>query len=223
MTSTAPLSFRSRAFKDAAWFHLAFFTVAIPLALTLRGAALGWTLLGLAALYNVLLPVIGIWRGHRQWFPLWAFLMPLSAALPMADWMLVERMGTLEFPDHGVPRIGGLVPIYFVGLWIMLLWPLCWSAQLARFPYLQTGVLAAVAFIAWEWAARPLGLWHAIGVKSLAGFALYPIVPEILLSMAALWMWRQLDSSPRPAQIAGALAVAIFYAGALALALLWIG
>ena len=212
-----------RALREALFFHAAFFAFAIPLALSLRGAALGQALLGLVLLYNLALPAVGAWRGHRGWVALWAFLLPLSLALPCADWMLVARMGTLHFPDHGIWRLGGAVPAYFMGLWIMLLWPLCWFASALRWPYPAAAALGLGGFLVWEWAARPMNLWHAQGVKTLAGFALYPLLPEVLLTLAALWMWRSLHDASLPARLAGALSVAVFYAGALSLALLWIG
>jgi hypothetical protein len=107
---------RNAAFKDALVFHAVFFAVALPAALLLKDKALGTTLVVLALGYNIALPLAGFVRGHDRWPRLWLFLVPLSLTLPCADWMLVERMGTLMFPDHGVPRLGGAVPIYFMGL-----------------------------------------------------------------------------------------------------------
>lgn len=212
-----------RGMQDALRFHLVFFAIAIPIALLSQGTKLGWAILLLAAAYNISLPLMCYWRGHRQGLNLWLFLLPLSVALPCADWMLVKQMGTLTFPDHGIYRLGGAVPVYFMGLWIMLLWPLCWLAQATRFPYSVSAVGGLAAFLTWEWAARPMNLWHAQDVQQIAGFALYPLIPEMLLVLAALWMWRQHGRSALPVRIFCAVSVAIFYAGALSLALLWIG
>lgn len=136
--------------------------------------------------------------------------------------MLVNQ-GTLIFPDHDVPRLGGAVPLYFCGLWIMLLWQLCWLASFSRRPFLLVAFLSLAAFLVWEWAARPMQLWEAHNVRQIAGFALYPLIPEAMLSLGSLWMWRQLKNAPYWQQLIGALSLAVFYAGALALALLWIG
>lgn len=209
--------------RDALIFHAVFFAVAIPVALSQQADHLGLALLGLALLYNIALPLVGLQRNHKGWFPLWLFLLPLSLTLPCADWMLVQRMGTLSFPDHSVPRIGDAVPFYFMGLWIMLLWQVCWLAQATRKPYPVAAVLALIGFLVWEWAARPMSLWHAQGVHMVAGFALYPIIPEVLLALSALWMWRTLEHKPWLQRLAGALAVTVFYAGALSLSLLWTG
>lgn len=208
--------------RDALLFHAGFFVLALPMALLLRGAALGQAILLLALAYNLALPLIGHWRGHRQWLRLWAFLLPLSVSLPCADWMLAERMHTLSFPDHGIPRLGGVVPVYFMGLWIMLLWPLTLLAEASRRPYPLAAALALLLFAGWELAAAPLGLWQAVGVRAFAGAAYYPLPAELLLSLATLWMWRRMQVAPLVQQVLAALAVTVFYAGALSLSLLWI-
>lgn len=211
------------AVRDAVLFHSVFFALAIPVALALDGHALGLALCGFALAYNVLLPSVGKRLAHDDWVDLWKFLLPLSIALPCADWMLVERMGTLTFPDHGIARIGGAVPVYFMGLWIMLLWQVCWLAMATKRPYASVAVLSLAGFLIWEWAARPMNLWHAQDVKQIAGFALYPLIPEVLLSMLSLWAWRTLKHEGALQRIFGALGIAVFYAGALSLSLLWIG
>lgn len=210
--------------RDALIFHLGFFLVAVPVAIGVPDKALGKAILILAAIYNILLPAIANWRGHRQWYLLWVFLLPLSFTLPMADWMLVKRMGTLVFPDHGVPKFANVVPVYFAGLWIMLLWPvsLFASATPRKWSYLTAAVLGLVLFVGWEWAARPLQLWHAVNVRTFMGFALYPLIPEALLCVATLWMWRATTMSPRWQKVVGALGVTFFYAGTLSLFLLWV-
>lgn len=210
--------------RDALIFHALFFALALPVALTLEGKALGRALVWLAAIYNLALPLAARWRRHHQWYVLWTFLLPLSVTLTLPDWMLVKRMGTLVFPDHGVPKFANVVPVYFAGLWIMLLWPvtLFASAIKGRWSYAFAGAAALVLFVAWEWAAVPLQLWEPRNVRTIAGMAIYPLIPEALLAMAALWMWRITQDLPRWQKLLGALAVMVFYAGALSLALLWI-
>jgi hypothetical protein len=97
------------------------------------------------------------------------------------------------------------------------------SAVKRSYSYLAAGLLALLLFTTWEWAARPLELWHARNVRMVAGFALYPLLPEALLGIAALWMWRTTTMSPRWQKVAGAMGVTVFYAGALSLFLLWVG
>lgn len=214
---------RSDSFRDALIFHAGFFAIAMPIALSLKGSALGSALVVMVLGYNIALPLTGKFRGHAQWTRLWLFLLPLSLTLPFADWVLVELMGTLIFPDHGIPRLGGAVPVYFMGLWIILLWMVLWFAQLTPRPYFAAALISFAGFIFWEWAARPMALWHAVDVNQIAGFALYPLIPEVLLCLCALYFWRLLHNKPRHQQIVAALGLTTFYTGALALSLLWIG
>lgn len=210
--------------RDALVFHLLFFLVAVPVAIGVPDKALGKAILILAALYNILLPAIANWRGHRQWYLLWLFLLPLSFTLPMADWMLVKRMGTLVFPDHGVPKFANVVPVYFAGLWIMLLWPVSLFASAAprKWSYLAAALLGLTLFVVWEIAARPLNLWHPRHVTTFMGAAIYPLAPEALLCVVTLWMWRATTMSPRWQKVLGAIGITFFYAGALSLFLLWV-
>ena len=215
----------SASLRDALLMQLVFFAVAIPAVLLVPAKSMGRAVLIAAALYNMVLPAVASWRGYRQWYLLWIFLLPLSLTLPMADWMLVKRMDVLVFPNHGVPKFANVVPVYFAGLWIMLLWPVCLYASAVKRPwsYVAAGAIALTLFGVWEWAAQYLTLWHAENVRMVAGMALYPLIPEALLGVAALWMWRATTMSPRWQKIAGAVSVMVFYAGALSLCLLWIG
>lgn len=210
--------------RDAALFHLAFFALALPLTLSLEGHDLGRALIWLAALYNLALPLAARWRRHPQWYVLWTFLLPLSLTLPAADWLLVKRMGSLVFPNYGVPKLANVVPVYFAGMWIMLLWPITlYAAAIQRgWSYLFAGFAGLLLFLVAEWAAPGLGLWYPQNVLTVGGVALYPLIPEALLAVAALWMWRVTAEAPRWQKIVGALAVTVFYAGALSLFLLWI-
>lgn len=218
-----PLIALRRQQQDALWFHALFFALAVPLAWMLRGSALGWLLLTAALTYNLALPTIGRWRQHGQWLRLWQFLLPLSFTLPLADWVLVDSVGVLVFPDHGSPRIGGAVPIYFMGLWIMLLWPLITLACATARPYACIAVTGLLAFVLWEWAARPLNLWHAHDVRSVHGFALYVLPAELLLCLAALFAYRYSQAKSRAVQIVAALAVTPFYSGALVISHRFLG
>lgn len=209
--------------RDMLWFHAAFFALALPLAVLLRDAALGHALLALAIAYNLLLPAFGVMRGHNNWLRLWAFLLPLSCAQVLPDWALARYAQTLVFPDHGIPRIGGLVPVYFMGLWIMLLFPVLLWADAVRSRYLSAFVLALALFTLWEWLAPALHLWRPQGVRTISGVALYPLIPEALLAFTALWMYRQTRELNYVQQVFGAISVSAFYAGTLFFALLLMG
>lgn len=211
------------AVREALWFHFAFFLVAAA-ALYLSGnATYGWTLLWLVVAYNIGLPAWALVRGQTEWLWLWLFLLPLSAAQAVPDWMLVEVTKTLVFPDHGLPRIGGAVPVVFMGMWVIALLPLILVAQSSRRPYLTMAVASFLLFAFWEWAARPMRLWYGQNTWLVQGVAVYTLLPEVLLALATLGAYRSLRGAGPLARIGAALGVSVFYAGALAISLLLTG
>lgn len=209
-----------QAVREALWFHAAVAAVAVPLVLVAEGPLLGTGLLWLALGYTVLLPVVGLVRGHAEWLWLWLFLLPLGIAQLFPDWALAEIGRTLTFPDLGARRLGGIVPLYLAGLWMLLLFPLVLFANATRRPYFNVAVMATAAFVLLEWLAPQVGLWRHVGVTTVLGVATYPLIPEVLLAITTLWAYRGLRSAGFAARFFGAAAVSVFYAGALFLALL---
>lgn len=209
--------------REALWFHVIFFVVSAPVLMLAKGNALGQGLLLLTLGYNIALPVAALVRGHSEWISLWAFLLPLSAAQVLPDWALVQIAHTLVLPDLGQYRLGGVVPIYFMGMWIMLLFPILLLSNATRSRYLIAMLLSFPLFVFWEWAARPLNLWYGQNVRMIGGVALYTIIPEVLLSLAALWMYRTTREDGIFARLIGGLSVPLFYAGALFASLIFIG
>ena len=205
--------------RESLWLHLALGVAGMAVLYLAHGAQAGRSILLLALGYNLLVPALGFVRRHAEWLSLWSFLLPVSAAQVLPDLALVKIGNVLTFPDTSVYRIGGEVPVYFMGLWMMLLFPILLAGNARRSRYVYTGMLAFVFFALAEWVARPLGLWHAHGVRTGYGVALYVLIPEMLLCLAALAMYRLTDGRGILARLAGALCVPVFYAGALFISL----
>lgn len=209
-----------RHLREALLFHTAFFVIAAAAIFLTPVRAFGSVLLIAAIIYQLALPAWSLMRGHGDWLALWAFLLPLSLCQPLADWVLVDVAQTLTFPDHGIYRIGGAVPLYFCGLWTMALFPVLLAAQHSRAPWLTAAGTGLLVFAACEWIARPLGLWQARNVATIAGVAVYVLAAEVLLCWAALAAWRSTRASALPTRVLAAVAVSAFYTGALLWALL---
>jgi hypothetical protein len=207
--------------REALWFHLIFFTVSLPVLIFAKGSVLGTGLLVLVIVYNVLLPALSVARGHAEWMRLWLFLLPLSCGQVLPDWALVEIPQVLVFPDLGQYRIGGAVPIYFMGMWIMLLFPiLLISSSSRRSRYTIACLLSLTLFTFWEWAARPLNLWYGQHVAMVQGVALYPLIPEMLLGLTALWVYRNTEDDNPIQRVLSAFGVNLLYTGSLFIGLL---
>lgn len=208
--------------REALAFHTLFFAVAGIVLWSIPDRAYGASLLALTVGYQLLLPLWALIRGQTDWLSLWAFLLPLSLLQPLPDWALVSIAGTLVFPDHGITRIGGAVPLYFAGMWSMALFPVLLLALATRRPYLTAGALGLVAFTLCEWIARPLELWHAQNAGQIGGVAIYVLVAELLLCWTALAAYRRCRRAGLLTRIGAAAQVSVFYAGALFLSLLLI-
>jgi hypothetical protein len=206
--------------REALWFHLLFFAVSAPVLFLTHGEMFGKSLLILTLGYNVLLPLYALARGHGEWLKLWTLLLPLSCGQVLPDWALVQIAGVLTFPDHGVWRIGGAVPAYFMGLWIMLLFPVTLISDSTRSRYLLAAVLSLLLFGFWEWAAQPLQLWQAQNVRTIAGVAIYVLIPEVFLGLITLKAYRNTRGSGIIQQVFSAFAVNLLYTGALFISLL---
>lgn len=194
-------------------FHAAF-VLALAVALTqLAAPQLGLGLMALTVAYNVLLPLL-LWRlSERELLGLWSFLLPLSIAQVLPDWVLAQQLGILVFPDLGAPRIGGAVPAYMAGMWVAPLFLSCWLGRRNGGAF-ATAFAALVLFAVSEWLARPYGLWHSQGVSTDYGVARYVLLPEMLLGAAAFHAWRVTSGQPLRALLAAAC-VSTFYTGAL--------
>lgn len=210
----------SASVREALLLHALYLVIAAPLLLLGSGERLGLSLLWLTIAYNLLVPAWALLRGHSEWLWLWLFLVPLSAAQVLPDWTLVEIAGTLHFPDHGLYRIGGAVPVCFLGMWTAALFPIVLFAQASRQPYFVAGALSLALFALWEWAAVPLNIWEPRSATTVNGVALYVLLPEVLLGMATLHAYRRLRNHSWPERLVGALGVPVLYTGALFLSLL---
>lgn len=209
--------------REALWFHILVFGIAATSLVFLKQESLGHALLLITLGYHLGLVGLALLRGHAEWLSLWTFLLPLSLAQVLPDLALARVAGTLSFHDLGQYRIGGEVPIYFAGMWSALLFPLLLLGNSTRSRYLNTTVLGFAAFCFWEWAAPSLNLWTPHNVRLFQGVAVYVLIPEVLLCLTALWMYRATRGQGILAPLAGALSVSVFYAGALFISLSLIG
>lgn len=206
--------------REALWFHGLFFVASALAVFFTHGDGFGRSVLILTLGYNILLPLFGLLRGHQEWIRLWMFLLPLSCGQVLPDWALVQIAGVLSFPDHGIWRIGGAVPAYFMGLWIMLLFPITLISDSMRSRYLIAAVLSLLLFGLSEWAAQPLQLWQPHNVHTVAGVAIYVLIPEVFLGLTTLKAYRNTRGNGIIQQVFSAFAVNLLYTGALFIGLL---
>jgi hypothetical protein len=170
-------------------------------------------------LYLLLVPLAALLRGHNELFSAWLFLVPLAFFQIVPDLILASQLHVLGFTQLGGYRIGP-VPAYMPGLWVAGLLTIVWLGEVVHTRSAKLAV-AAVAigsitlFGAAGWGANRLPLWHAHGVRTYQGIALYALAAEVLLGLATWLMFVQVQSRTIVAKVAGAAAVSMFYTGAL--------
>lgn len=208
--------------REMLLFHLGFGLLATGIIVATPAAQFGRWVLVLAVAYNLLLPLYAMVRGQHDWIGRWLFLLGVSALQVLPDWVLVSVTQTLHFHDHGIYRIGGAVPLYFMGLWIMILFPVSLIAdQSGGARYLTAAIVGGLVFTAAEWMAAPLQLWSPRNVDTVAGFALYPIPAEMALCVIALWLYRNTLHDGLLSRVWAVSMVPVYYTGALMLSLLY--
>lgn len=184
---------------------------------------LGWRILGLAVLFTCALVALTFTR-RREWLPLTAFLVPLSAFQVLPDAFLSAVLGTLVFDETGGPRLGP-VPLFMALLWTI---PLFAALQVGLWAEGRWGAraglgaavaAASVVLLASEATLWALPIWHARGVWEVAHVAVYVALAEVVLGAAA-WTAFRLVAARRADPVLAAATVATLYTGALALAYL---
>jgi hypothetical protein len=173
----------------------------------------GWAVVALVVAYNVALPLTARSVGRRDWFALWAFLLPVSIFQIVPDWILVDVVGILHFPDNGGPRLDDSIALAMGGMWVA---PLFIALALARGRAALAAALSLGVFLGSELLAPVIGLWEPVGdTEQWAGVAVYVLPAEAALGWAAATAFALAGKAPLPRRVLAAFAVSTFYTGAL--------
>jgi hypothetical protein len=184
-------------------------------ALLLPSPAKGWAVFavsfggcaGLVALARAL--------DRPAWSAALGVLIPISIFQLVPDWFLADALGTLDFPDTGGIRVGGVIPLAMCGMWAL---PLFLVVLIARDSVARGALAALVLFLGTELAAPTAGLWEPVGgVTKIAGVALYVLPAEAVLGAATVLAVRVTRDRPLGERALAAAAVSTLYTGALVL------
>ena len=179
--------------------------------------------------YATALPLWARRRGHGEWIEIWRFLLPLSLLQILPDAFLSRVLGTLVFPDLGVPRVLE-VSLFMAFLWLL---PLFLCVHLGRrleaasvragSVFWTVAVISLVLFAAAEATLTQVPIWQAVGVRSVGPVALYVLPAEAFLGATA-WLAERLTRRAGVAvRLASAVAIMVLYLGGLALGYLVLG
>lgn len=109
--------------------------------------AIGIKLFILVISYNLLIPLVGLFRKYSEWVKLWVFVFFISLFLIWPDWFLSAQLDILVFPEDGLFKIG-TVSGYMAGLWAIPLFILCFIGLKLKEIYSQLKALIVVGLIA---------------------------------------------------------------------------
>lgn len=206
-------------------FHVAFAVVA-AIVLLVPAGELGVRVLALVVGYNVALPITAKGTGDQRLWHMWTVLAPMSVLMVLPDWFLGAVLGSIVFPNTGSPYIGTM-PLFMAGMWTIALLPVCMLGRQVedgrgpRAGFVTAAGAGLALFTVAELLAPGLPLWHPVGVTTVAGVAVYVLLPELGLCLATYALVRVRHGLA--ATVGGIVAVPFMYLGMLTTSYQFIG
>jgi hypothetical protein len=207
--------------KDALIIHCVFAVVCAIVLVAPVHLTIGIRMLSLVIIYNLIMPLWGLIRRDRNLINLWLFSLILSLLQVFPDWFLSRQLNVLVFPDDGCFKIG-TVSGYMAGLWAIPVFIIVFIGERVYVRYSKQAAYAAVALISLvifagsEQTLWMLPSWHAQNVQMIGHIAVYIIVPEILLGLAAYFAYQHVTKLSHWYKFPAAFSVMLFYVGSAA-------
>jgi hypothetical protein len=202
--------------RDAFFVHLLFIILCAVVLLLPVPLLIGPRLFLLVVVYNILIPVIGYWRGHLDWLYLWIFVVLISLLMIFPDWFLVNPLDTLIFQPDGFPKIGP-VSGYMTLLWAIPLFIIVFlGLRLAErhSKSIAYGIVVLTSFLIFTAAEVSLTfVWHAQNVTMIGNVALYIIIPEIILGLSTFWTYQTIQNKSHWWKPVAAFLIMLLYLG----------
>ncbi len=202
--------------RDVFLVHLLFGILCTGILLLPIPLLIGPRLFILVVAYNILIPAIGYWRGHRDWLYLWVFVVLISLLMIFPDWLLVTPLGTLVFLPDGFPQIGPvsgyMALLWAIPLFIIIFLGLRITERQSK--PLAYGIVALTSFLIFTAAEASLTfVWHAQNVTMIGNVALYILLPEIILGLSAFWGYQSIQDKSHWWKPVAAFLIMLLYIG----------
>jgi hypothetical protein len=207
--------------KDALIIHCVFGVLCALVLTAPVTPKIGIRMLALVIIYNLIMPLWGLIRKDRDLINLWMFALILSLLQVFPDWFLSQQLKVLVFPDDGCFKIG-TVSGYMAGLWAIPVFIIVFIGERIYVRYSKKAAYALVAlisliiFIGSEQTLWMLPSWYAQNVRMIGHVAVYIIVPEILLGLAAYFAYQHVTKLSHWYKFPAAFSVMLFYLGSAA-------
>ena len=210
--------------RDALFVHLIFIVICAVILLIPVDLKIGVRLFILVIIYNLAVPIVGIWRKYSEWVEIWLFAFILSLFQIFPDWFLSAQLEILVFPEDGLFKIG-TVSGYMLLLWAIPFFMILfigqrvherYSTNMAYLPYLVVALLALLIFGMSEMTMWTLGSWHAQNVTMIGHVAIYIIIPEVILGLSTYFSYEMIKDKNHWIKIPTAFIVMLLYLGSAA-------
>jgi len=206
--------------RDFIIIHLVF-SIICGIVLFLPGILIGIKLFILVIIYNVSIPIVGIWRKHTTWINIWLFSFILSIFQLFPDWFLSAQLNVLVFPEDGLFKIG-TVSGYMLFLWAIPFFIILFvgyrvSEQVSEHStYLIVALISLLIFGISEMTMWTIGSWYAQNVTMVGHTAVYIIIPEIILGISAYWAYKMIQDKTIWLKFPTAFIIMLLYLGSAA-------
>ena len=210
--------------RDALFVHLIFIVICAVILLIPVDLKIGVRLFILVIIYNLAVPIVGIWRKYAEWVEIWLFAFILSLFQIFPDWFLSAQLEVLVFPEDGLFKIG-TVSGYMLLLWAIPFFMILfigervherYSTNMVYLPYLVVALLSLLIFGMSEMTMWTLGSWHAQNVTMIGHLAIYIIIPEVILGLSTYFSYEMIKDKNHWIKIPTAFIVMLLYLGSAA-------
>lgn len=176
--------------RDILIFHVAFAVLCMVMLMIPLGLSIDIRLFALVVIYNLAISGTGLWLGHNDWVDLWLFVFPLSFFMVLPDWFLSSQLGVMAFPKDSFLKIGS-VPAYLPLMWPIPLFLIIFIGQRVQkyssrvAAYISVAAVSLLIFGVAEQTMWALPSWSAQNVTVFNHWAVYLVIPEMLLGLSA--------------------------------------
>jgi hypothetical protein len=206
--------------RDFVIVHL-IFSIICGIVLYLPGIPIGIKLFILVIMYNIMIPLVGIWRKYSDWLNIWLFSFLLGMLQIWPDWFLSAQLNVLVFPEDGLFKIG-TVSGYMLFLWAIPFFIILFighrinERNSLNTTYLIVALMSLLIFGISEMTIWMIGSWHAQNVTMIGNAAIYILIPEIILGISTYYSYSLIKEKNHLVKIPAAFIVMLLYLGSAA-------
>ena len=205
--------------RDFIIVHFIFIGLCLVVLLIPIPIAIGIKLFILVVIYNLLIPLVGLFRKNGEWVKLWIFVFIISLFQIWSDWFLSAQLNVLVFPEDGLFKIG-TVSGYMAGLWAIPLFLICFVGLKLKekFSYIKTlftvGLISLMIFGFSEQSMWMLQSWYPQNVTLVFDhLAVYIIIPEVILGLSTFYYFQKIKEKNYLSLIPVSFFIMLLYLG----------